>query len=45
MDDVINVAGHRLGTAEIEDVMVGICQEIMVTEVVLLVFQVVQMDI
>ncbi len=23
MDDVINVSGHRLGTAEIEDVMVG----------------------
>ncbi len=23
MDDVINVSGHRLGTAEIENVMVG----------------------
>ena len=23
MDDVINVSGHRLGTAEIEDVMVS----------------------
>lgn len=23
MDDVINVSGHRLGTAEIEDVLVG----------------------
>jgi acyl-coenzyme A synthetase/AMP-(fatty) acid ligase len=22
MDDVINVTGHRLGTAEVEDVMV-----------------------
>ena len=22
MDDVINISGHRLGTAEIEDVMV-----------------------
>jgi len=24
MDDVINISGHRLGTAEIEDVMVSI---------------------
>ena len=24
MDDVINVSGHRLGTSEIEDVMVGL---------------------
>ena len=23
MDDVINISGHRLGTAEIEDVMVS----------------------
>ena len=23
MDDVINITGHRLGTAEIEDVMVS----------------------
>ena len=23
MDDVINISGHRLGTAEIEDAMVG----------------------
>ena len=23
MDDVLNVSGHRLGTAEIEDVLVG----------------------
>jgi len=23
MDDVINISGHRLGTAEVEDVMVG----------------------
>ena len=23
MDDVVNVSGHRLGTAEIEDVMVS----------------------
>ena len=25
MDDVINVTGHRLGTAEVEDVMVRCC--------------------
>lgn len=25
MDDVINVSGHRLGTAEIEDAMVRKC--------------------
>ena len=24
MDDVINISGHRLGTAEIEDVMVSV---------------------
>ena len=24
MDDVINISGHRLGTAEIEDVMVSL---------------------
>ena len=23
MDDVLNVTGHRLGTAEIEDILVG----------------------
>lgn len=26
MDDVINVSGHRLGTAEVEDVLVGITE-------------------
>lgn len=28
MDDVINISGHRLGTAEIEDVMVRIKHQI-----------------
>ena len=28
MDDVINISGHRLGTAEIEDVMVRIKHKI-----------------
>lgn len=28
MDDVLNVSGHRLGTAEIEDAMVGCCNDI-----------------
>ena len=26
MDDIINVTGHRLGTAEIEDVLVRVCR-------------------
>ena len=28
MDDVMNISGHRLGTAEIEDVMVGEINEV-----------------
>ena len=34
MDDVVNVSGHRLGTAEIEDVMVSLTMSVSVFQTV-----------